>query len=181
MKNLSVNRAVITAKKNFNLRWLLVPLVFITLCSQNTWASDVTLSLSDFGWTTNSYTSTSITKTVGFTCNNGAKNGTSNMAFKKSASLWNTSAFDQNITSVVVNVEGFSSATDAGFYIYGGASAGATTTTFVNNTGTTGAITANFSGYSYKYFTITVKSSRAMYVSSIVISYGGGSTKTLLF
>lgn len=164
--------------KFLNLKWYAVVLfMLLTIGSTNVWGASVTLSLSDFGWTNTSYSSKSITKTVGFTCNNGAKNGTSNMAFKKSASLWNTSAFSQNITSVVVNVVGFSSASSAGFYIYGGTSAGATTTTIVDNSGATGEITADFSAYSYKYFTITVKGSRAMYVSSIVINYGG-STKT---
>ncbi len=43
MKNLLVNRAVSTAKKNFNLRWLLVPILLIILGVGNAWG-DTTVS-----------------------------------------------------------------------------------------------------------------------------------------
>lgn len=43
MKNLLVNRAVSTAKKNFNLRWLLVPILLIILGVGNVWG-DTTVS-----------------------------------------------------------------------------------------------------------------------------------------
>ena len=55
MKNLLVNRAVSTAKKNFNLRWLLVPILLIILGVGNVWGTPQTYNFSSLGttgWTT---------------------------------------------------------------------------------------------------------------------------------
>ena len=49
MKNFLVNRAVGTAKKNFNLRWLLVPILLIVFGVGNTWGDPVTIFQETFG------------------------------------------------------------------------------------------------------------------------------------
>ena len=137
--------------------------------------ADVTIDLSNFGFTSTSYTSaTEQTSGLSVYTDNGAKNGTSNIALKKSANLYNKTATSSAISSVVVNVEGYSSSSSAGFYLYGGTTSGSTTTTIVDNSGTTGAISGDFTSYNYNYFKITVKSSRAMYISSIEITYKSG-------
>ena len=160
-------------KKLQGLGFLLCALMIGSL---QVWGGSITLTYSDFGYNNTTYSSKSVTKsTISFTCNNGARNdaggGNYRLAMKTSAKLYNTIALPGNITSIEISNVAFSSASNAGFYVYGAAESQGTTTTILNNTGTTGNITVDFSGYSYKYFTIANKSSRAFYNTSITINY----------
>ena len=141
----------------------------------------IVLTYSDFGYTSTSYSSTTITKSnVSFTCDNGAKKS-ERLALKASASLYNTTALPGKITSIVIENVAFSSASNAGFYVYGSTTKQGTTTTLLNNTGTTGSITINFSSYNYKYFTIKNKSTRALYNTKITINYEDVVTETSIY
>lgn len=162
--------------------FLSVFLTLLTLSVGQMWGGSIELTYSDFGYNSTTYSSKSITKTVSITCNNGARNdaGSSNyrLAMKASAQLYNTTELPGKITSIVISNVAFSSASSAGFYVYGSTTSQGTTTTLLNNTGTTGNINVSFSGYNYKYFTIANKSSRALYNTKITINYEDAPSNT---
>lgn len=93
MKNLLVNRAVSTAKKNLSLKWLLVPLMLIFLGMGNAWSQasigDVMYSENFGGYSADNVPSGSVSTSSGnrvvynsgsvtYTCTNGKKSGKNN-------------------------------------------------------------------------------------------------------
>ncbi len=67
MKNFLVNRAVGTAKKNFSLGWLLVPILLIVLGLGNAWGANIVIDLD---------LTTAATYPVGFPTTTGTSSGT---------------------------------------------------------------------------------------------------------
>lgn len=155
-------------------------LAIITMLSVNfAWgASPITLDVDKFGFSGTTYTTkTYTTDGVTFTMTNGAKN--KGLAFKASATLTHNVAIPGKITNITLNGVSYSSSSSAGFYIYVGTSSSSVTTEKYNAAGT-GTVSVDIDG-SYTFLKIQNKSTRAMYTSSIVITYASATatiTKT---
>lgn len=197
MKNLLVNRAVSTAKKNFNLRWLLVPILLIILGVGNVWGTSLTLnnlgeSLSSTANTTVATTNITATgdNTSTYTinyyqCKKQSNGGSHAMFLTKSTSpfISNKTAMPGEIQSVTV-------------YILTGAAKGTqydcafSTTEITSAVAGEGAETiAGGSNHTYtcstsgaRYFCITLGNASNGQVWKVDVTYtAGGSTKTLHF
>ena len=131
----------------------------------------VSVDYSDFGYTATAYSEATEDNT-GFSlyCDLGAKNS-NRLAIKQSGILYNNTAFSGKIKNIVIDVDAFSSTSNAGFYVYGSSSKNTETTQILNNDSTTGKRTADFTSYDYKYFKFKNKSNRPVYINSITITY----------
>ncbi len=150
-------------------------LAIITMLSVNlAWgASPITLDVDKFGFSGTTYTTkTYTTDGVTFTMTDGAKN--KGLAFKASATLTHNVAIPGNITNITLNDVSYSSSSSAGFYIYVGTSSSSVTTKKYDGAGT-GTVSVDIDG-SYTFLKIQNKSSRAMYTSSIVITYAAAAS-----
>lgn len=150
-------------------------------------AGSVNLTTAKFGLSGTSYQTKSITE-AGVTFNIRDCNVNNGLNMKASTGeIYNSTGFSgQKITSIDLTAIKFSSTSGAGFSVYGGTSAKATTTELYRNTGTTTTTTTNvsFSGYEYNYFYIKNTGSRtAAFATGVVINYDDvvGVTYTVSF
>lgn len=138
-------------------------------------AASVTLTTTKFGLSGTSYATKSFTE-AGVTFNITDCNVNNGLNMKaRSGEIYNSSGFSgQKITSIDLSNIKFSSTSGAGFSVYGGTSAKATTTELYRNTGTTTTTTTNvsFLGYEYNYFYIKNTGTRtAAFATGVVINY----------
>lgn len=133
----------------------------------------VTLTTSFFSLSGTSYMTKSATdQTSGVTFNVTDCNVNSGLNMKKiTGEIYNSTAFsNKKITSVVLDGIKFSSASSAGFYVYGGTSS-KPSNLLHENSGSTTKTTVDFSSNNYTYFYIKNKGTRTTAFSSVVINY----------
>jgi len=133
----------------------------------------VTLNTTFFDLSGTTYTTKSATdSTSGVTFNVKDCNVNSGLNMKKSTGeIYNSTAFsNKKITSVVLDGIKFSSASSAGFYVYGGTSS-KPSNLLHENSGSTTKTTVDFSSNNYTYFYIKNKGTRTTAFSSVVINY----------
>ena len=111
MKNFLVNRAVGTAKKNFNLRWLLVPILLIVLGVGNVWGATSTFNsfsgIGSSGYPSGSTTISNIT----YASNGWYGYSASQLRVASSKTLTISCSNDYKITSIDFTVTGNNYAT----------------------------------------------------------------------
>lgn len=136
------------------------------------WKVTVSLTKDTFGLSGTTYTTTSAT-IDGTTYNVTDANVNSGLNFKRSTGcLYNSTSMPGPMLSVTFNGIKFSQSDSAGFYLYGGASSKADTTTFLNNSGSTTATTVDMTSQpSYRYFYMKNKGTRTVAFSSVVVVY----------
>lgn len=199
MKNFLVNRAVSTAKKNFNLRWLLVPILLIVLGVGNVWGADKTvtwtatngalgsntvttttnatgnISTGSYSWNyTRSYYShtNSNTDAVGWQGPNGGKKyiQLGKNGFVEELTL-TTSNIPGTIKSVTVDCASYSANHNVAISVGGTSYLSSTATpSWSNNAGGTKTGTGTSSGTITISFTGT-GNSRALYINSVSVTY----------
>lgn len=188
MKNLLVNRAVSTAKKNLSLKWLLVPLMLIFPGMGNAWSQasigDVMYSENFGGYSANDVPSGSVSTSSGnrvvynsgsvtYTCTNGEKSGKTNGGTTKIYAENNAGGTSPEL---LVGKKGGASVAGGTFSISGIPSGGATKLTVSYKQNKYG-LSASVSGTGYS----GSNSESTAGTKSFDVTVGSASTFTLTF